>query len=80
MPPWRIQWDTIRRALQPRFRDFSSTLPQERAFCIACLARLSASPEDVVRRELQTLTGRIEMRVGTCWTCEQIQVTYRMKG
>ena len=79
MWPWRSDWGMILRALRPvRFRDFFSVLPQDRPYCIQCLARLSALPEDAVRRELQTLARRLECREAQCSTCEQSRTTYRL--
>ena len=81
MSLWRFEWDSLRRRVPSvRFREFFAALPQERAFCIPCLARLSTVPEDTVRRELQTLAPRVESRLATCWTCEQTEMTYRMKA
>lgn len=76
--PW-FEWGSILRALRPvRFRDFFTQLPQDRPFCITCLARLASVSEDIVRRELQTMAKRLETRETQCHTCERARTTYRL--
>jgi len=76
--PW-FEWGPLIRALRPvRFRDFFSELPQDRPFCVPCLVRLASVSEDAVRRELQAMASRLEIREGRCCTCEQSRTTYRL--
>jgi len=79
------QWlmDLTFRTPQPPmafFPAFLSALPEERRFCIPCLARMYSVSDDAVRRELQTLAARIEIsRFARCWTCEETGPTYRLR-
>jgi hypothetical protein len=41
-----------------------------------CLVRLASVSEDGVRRELQAMTSRLEIREGRCCTCEPSRTTY----
>jgi len=62
------------------FADFLWALPQERRFCVPCLARLYGISEDAVQQQLQALAGHIEAsRAWRCWTCEQTAPTYRVR-
>jgi hypothetical protein len=41
---------------------------------------MSGAAEPLVRRELQALSARIERGVGSCWTCQQPRMTYRLRS
>jgi hypothetical protein len=76
-PDWSA-WLAGRRS-SVTFREFFAALPHERTYCVPCLSRLSSTPEDVVRRELQALVNRLESQVGRCWTCRETITTYHLK-
>jgi len=62
------------------FADFLSALPEERRFCLPCLAQMCSVSEDAVRHELETLATQVEVSsLGRCWTCEQMGSTYRLR-
>jgi hypothetical protein len=62
------------------FLDFLSGLPEDRRFCIPCLARLYSVAEEELRREMPALAGHIERSpTGRCWTCEQTGPAYRLR-
>lgn len=80
MRPWFFQWGTIFRPRSVRLREFFAALPQDRPYCIQCLAQLSSASEPEVRRELQVLARRLEASVARCGTCEEARITYRLVG